>query len=490
MAKLSPVFNDQAVDANGNPRSGAKLFTYVAGSAIKVATFTDAAGLVPQTNPIILNADGYPTLGPIWIAEGTMVKFVLAPSTDTDPPTSPIKTIDNVAGVNDSSTSISQWTASGVTPTYISASSFSLPGDQTTAFEPSRRLQFITSIGTVYGTILTSVFTALTTVTVQMDGAQVLDLGLTVVNLGVLTASNSSIPTTIARIASPTFTGDPKGPTPLSGDNDTSLPTTAFVQGQAVPVPQTVLVGPVDSSGYAAFGGTIGSTTLTAAGTLTATAAAGQYNYTGSITNPQWTGLSTNGTMYLYLDITSAGVVTTGSTTLVQNYQWGGTYSVTLNQYTFNIQEMTMKVGNGSSAVTVTRVFVGRVTVAAGVVSAIVWYALKRRYLSPLTALPTAGTPLSLNHNIGIPPQFLNWNLYGQCTSAVGGYSVGDVVMDIFTVTSGTSLNGRDIRQLLTNESSQIASDTAYIITTKTGGAAAAISGANFSTYSNISATW
>ncbi|TFW71513.1 hypothetical protein C3Y98_05295 [Methylotenera oryzisoli] len=33
-----------------------------------------------------------------------------------------------------------------------------------------------------------------------------------------------------APLASPTFTGDPKAPTPASGDNDTSIATTAFVQ--------------------------------------------------------------------------------------------------------------------------------------------------------------------------------------------------------------------------------------------------------------------
>ena len=35
--------------------------------------------------------------------------------------------------------------------------------------------------------------------------------------------------TALAPLASPTFTGDPKGPTPSAGDNDTSLATTAFV---------------------------------------------------------------------------------------------------------------------------------------------------------------------------------------------------------------------------------------------------------------------
>jgi hypothetical protein len=37
--------------------------------------------------------------------------------------------------------------------------------------------------------------------------------------------------TTRAPLASPTFTGDPKAPTPTAGDNDTSIATTAFVTG-------------------------------------------------------------------------------------------------------------------------------------------------------------------------------------------------------------------------------------------------------------------
>ncbi|WP_320194954.1 hypothetical protein RMR10_011870 [Agrobacterium rosae] len=39
-----------------------------------------------------------------------------------------------------------------------------------------------------------------------------------------------------ADIASPTFTGDPKAPTPAFGDNDTSIATTAFVQAAITPL--------------------------------------------------------------------------------------------------------------------------------------------------------------------------------------------------------------------------------------------------------------
>jgi hypothetical protein len=42
--------------------------------------------------------------------------------------------------------------------------------------------------------------------------------------------------TSRAPLASPTFTGDPKAPTPASGDNDTSIATTAFVNAYAAPL--------------------------------------------------------------------------------------------------------------------------------------------------------------------------------------------------------------------------------------------------------------
>ena len=195
---------------------------------------------------------------------------------------------------------------------------------------------------------------------------------------------------------------------------------------EAPPVRQTVLSGPVDSSGLPNFGGATGSTTVTATGTLKATAAAGgDANYTGSIVDPSWTGLSTNGTMYLYLDITSAGVVTTGSTALAPNYQWGGAYSTTNGQHTFNIQEMTMKAGNGSAASQVTRVFVGEVTVSGGVVTAITWYALMGRYAGTSSSVPSNAV-VSKTHNLGVVPQKFNITMRNVTTEL--GYAAGEEV--------------------------------------------------------------
>jgi hypothetical protein len=192
-------------------------------------------------------------------------------------------------------------------------------------------------------------------------------------------------------------------------------------------VRQTVLNGPVDTNGFAAFGGGTGSTTVTAAGTLVATAVNGTRDRIGAILNPSWSGLSTNGTMFLYLDIAADGTCTPGSTTLAPTYRWGGTDVVGSGQFTFNIQEMQGKVGNGSAATQTYRVFVGEVTVAGGVVTAIVWYALMGRYDSGYTAtLPSTTALTSKNSNLGVVAQ--RAQVLIECTTTDKGYAVGDVL--------------------------------------------------------------
>jgi hypothetical protein len=134
----------------------------------------------------------------VWYESGLIYKEVLAIATDTDPPTSPIYTADVLVGVNDTTTaaalaSSSQWVASGLTPTYVSATQFTLVGDQTAAFHVGRRLRLTVTAGTVYGRISVTAFGALTTVTVVLDSG-VLDSGLSAVDVGILTALNDSMP--------------------------------------------------------------------------------------------------------------------------------------------------------------------------------------------------------------------------------------------------------------------------------------------------------
>lgn len=191
--KLAPSARRQFTNASGVPYSGAKLYYYAAGSTTKQNTYTTSAGSVANSNPIILDSAGRTPYG-VWMTEGLTYKEVLAPSNDTDPPGSSIFTEDNISGINDTNTTVSEWVSSGLTPTYLNATQFTVPGDNTSDLHVGRRLKFSVTAGTVYGRISVSSYTSLTTVTVVMDSGQVLDLGLTSFDMSILSAINNAIP--------------------------------------------------------------------------------------------------------------------------------------------------------------------------------------------------------------------------------------------------------------------------------------------------------
>jgi hypothetical protein len=83
----------QFFDNAGEVLDGGKLFVYEPGTSTKTTTWQDEDHSTPNTNPIILSSAGRCT---IFVADGVEYKFVLSPSNDTDPPTSPIRTIDEV----------------------------------------------------------------------------------------------------------------------------------------------------------------------------------------------------------------------------------------------------------------------------------------------------------------------------------------------------------------------------------------------------------
>lgn len=179
--------------SDGLPAVGNQLFFYVAGSVnTKQNTYTDSTGGSANPNPIVLNSLGEPT-DEIWFTAGLSYKVVYAPANDTDPPTSPIWTIDNLVGINDTTVSQDQWVSFAGAPTYISATSFSLVGDQTTTFQVGRRIKTTNTGGTVYSTITASSFGVITTITVVNDSST-LDSGLSAVSYGLLSKSNDSMP--------------------------------------------------------------------------------------------------------------------------------------------------------------------------------------------------------------------------------------------------------------------------------------------------------
>jgi hypothetical protein len=189
---LAPQPRQQYLDSNGNPYVGAKLFTYLNKTTTKLATYSDNGLIVAHSNPIVLDAAGRPP-SEIWLSDN-IYTFVLAPATDTDPPASPILTDDDISGINNVSSSLSldQW-VSGSTPTQTAANKFTLLGDQTIVYHPGRRLKLVLAGSTVYGTIISSVYTTLTTITVHLDSSA-LDATLSAVSYGITSFNNTSLP--------------------------------------------------------------------------------------------------------------------------------------------------------------------------------------------------------------------------------------------------------------------------------------------------------
>lgn len=186
--KLSPFGPKPAFwDSSGNPLSGGKLYFYVAGSTTAQNTYTDSTGGSANANPVVLNSRGEPS-NEIWFTTGLTYKAVLKTSADVT-----IWSVDNITAINDvTAATADEWLASGLTPTFISTTSFSIAGDQTTEFHIGRRLKTTNSGGTRYSTVSASVFGALTTVTVVNDSG-VLDSGLSAVAYGIVRATNPSI---------------------------------------------------------------------------------------------------------------------------------------------------------------------------------------------------------------------------------------------------------------------------------------------------------
>ena len=86
-AFICPWIVPQFCDPDGVPYAGGFLYSYIAGTSIPQATYTDETGATPNTNPIILDAAGRAN---IWLAAGSY-KFILE-----DDLSNIIKTIDNV----------------------------------------------------------------------------------------------------------------------------------------------------------------------------------------------------------------------------------------------------------------------------------------------------------------------------------------------------------------------------------------------------------
>jgi len=77
---LSPTIRQRFFDSSGNPLAGGKVYTYEAGTTTPLATYSDSSESNPNTNPIILDSDGYCDM---WFTDAAY-KIVLKDSNDVE----------------------------------------------------------------------------------------------------------------------------------------------------------------------------------------------------------------------------------------------------------------------------------------------------------------------------------------------------------------------------------------------------------------------
>ena len=70
---LSPWPRVRFMDANGNPASGGKLYTYKTGTSSPKDTYSDSSGTL-NANPVILDSEGY---ADVWLADDVAYRFRL-----------------------------------------------------------------------------------------------------------------------------------------------------------------------------------------------------------------------------------------------------------------------------------------------------------------------------------------------------------------------------------------------------------------------------
>lgn len=284
---LAPIINSQQEDANGDPLNAGTIEVYLAGTSTPATTYSQQSGTA-NTWPILLNTLGLNSQGAVWLTGGALYKFVIKNAAGVTQ-----RTIDNVSGINDNTVVADQWVVYQAVPTYVSATSFTVAGDQTQIFQPRRRVKTQNSGGIVYGSITASTYLAPnTTVTVNTDSG-VLDAGLSQVSYGLISATDSSAPSQRVGFSVVTATGNFVVPTNVfrldieawggggggggvgsagngsaggGGGGGYARSTLDVVPGQIIPV----VIGAAGSAGVAGGAGGAGGTTtvagLTAAG--------------------------------------------------------------------------------------------------------------------------------------------------------------------------------------------------------------------------------
>ncbi len=179
----------QFFDDTGNPLAGGLVYFYQPAFGAAKAVYSDSAGMVALSNPVVLDSSGR---AKIWL-DG-YYSVILKNSLGIT-----IWSEDNVSSAYSSAAVVppvfSEWQLQSFVLTFIGATQFSVPGDQTAVYSVGRRIKATVTAGTITGTITVSTLAAeITTVTVLWDLSQALDAGLSATWTGIISPIASGTP--------------------------------------------------------------------------------------------------------------------------------------------------------------------------------------------------------------------------------------------------------------------------------------------------------
>jgi hypothetical protein len=164
---------------NGELAAGGTLEIFEANTITHAVTWFDRDGTVAHqnANPLTLDSQGAAV---VWLEAGKVYDWLARDLLGN--------IIDNAKGITGSTSAISsssQWIVTALTPSFVNTRTFTIVGDQTATYKVGRRVRITLTGGFKYGTIISSVFSTLTTVTVGFASASdVLDSTITAVDIG------------------------------------------------------------------------------------------------------------------------------------------------------------------------------------------------------------------------------------------------------------------------------------------------------------------
>jgi hypothetical protein len=85
----------QFFDDSGDVLNGGKIYTYITGTSTNKATYQDQGQVTAHANPIVLDSDGRPPSGAIWLLGGEEYRFIIKTSDDVT-----LQTIDDLQGIS------------------------------------------------------------------------------------------------------------------------------------------------------------------------------------------------------------------------------------------------------------------------------------------------------------------------------------------------------------------------------------------------------